>query len=144
MKELDEIKGKINTLLSGETQKNALDFIAFLETENIPLDLLVIVIVGDGGDFPHIRPWVIFFNVCDFNVSGLADDALSEFAWAHANICAHFITGGQQCGCGRQPGASQTILGKEFENICHCPMLFINPDAKTLENTKKLLLLLKN
>ena len=142
MVELDKIEKEINTLLSGETQKNALDFIAFLEMEKIPLNLLTIVIVGDGGNFPHIRPWVIFFNACDVNVDGLADDTLSEFAWAHVHTCDHFITGGQRCGCGRQPGSRQKIWGKEFENICHCPMQFINPDAKTLENAKKLLLLL--
>jgi len=137
------LEEKIKTLLIGETQKNALDFVAFLKENEIPPKLHVITVVGDGGDFPHIRPWVIFFTVCDFDIDGSANDDLAEFAWKHAHICDHFITGGQRCGCGRQPGSKKIIFGKEFENICHCPMQFINPDTETLENMKKLLLILK-
>ena len=138
------LEEKIKTFLSGETQKNALDFAAFLKANEIPPKLHVITIVGDGGDFPHIRPWTIFFNVCDFDTEeGSANDDLAEFAWRHAHICDHFITDGKRCGCGRQPGSKKIIFGKEFENICHCPMQFIDPDAKTLQNMKKLLLMLK-
>ena len=135
---------QIKALLPTETQKNALDFIAFLDENKIPSKFYVITIVGDGGDFPHIRPWVVFFKICDFGIDGLTDIDLAEFAWKHAHICDHFITGGERCGCGRQPGFKRTIFGREFENICHCPMQFINPDAKTLENMKKLLLYLKS
>ena len=123
-------------------KKIALDFDSFLRTNKIPPKLYVISIVGDGGDFLHIRPWVIFFN--DYvSIDDVTDDELKEFAWKHAHICDYFITDGKRCGCGRQPGSQKNILGKEFENICHCPMQFINPDAETLENMKKLLLLLK-
>ena len=137
------IEEKIKTLLIGDTQKNALDFVAFLNTSKIPPKFYVIAVVGDGGDFPHIRPWVIFFNVCDFGADGSANDDLTEFAWKHAHICDHFITEGKRCGCGKQPGFKNTIFGREFENLCRCPMQFINPDAETLENMKKLLLILK-
>jgi len=136
------LEEKINTLLSGDTQKNALDFAAFLRENKIPPKFHVITIVGDGGDFPHIRPWVIFFNVC-VGTDGLAGDDLMEFAWKHAHICDHYITEGKRCGCGKQPGFKEIIFGKEFENICKCPMQFINPDAETLEGMKKLLLILK-
>ena len=134
---------KIKTLLTGDTQTNALDFVAFLRAHKIPPNLYVLSIVGDGGNFPHIRPWTIFFTVCDFSADDLVNDDLIEFAWKHTHVCDHFITDGKRCGCGKQPGTTQIIFGKEFENICHCPMQFINPDAKTLENMKKLLLVLK-
>ena len=134
---------KIKALLIGDAQKNALDFDAFLRENKIPANLYVITIVGDGGNFPHIRPWVIFFTACDFNQDETTENDLIEFAWKHAHICDHFITDGKRCGCGRQPGSRRIIFGKEFENICHCPMQFINPDADTLENAKKLLLMLK-
>ena len=137
------LEEKAKTLLSGETRENALGFISFLNTNGIPPNLYVAAIVGDGGDFPHIRPWVIFLNSCDFNTEGMADDGLAEFARRNAHICDHFITGGGRCGCGRQPGSETMIFGKVFENICHCPMQFINPDAETLEGIKKLLLLLR-
>ena len=136
------VERKITDLLSGDTRANALDFVGFLREKKIPKNLYVISVVGDGGDFPHIRPWVVFFNVCDFDGSAVMDEDLKEFAWKHAHVCDHFITDGKRCGCGRQPGSAHTIFGREFENICHCPMQFINPDAETLENMKKLLLLL--
>ena len=138
---IQKIEKTIREKLTGDTQKNVLDFTAFLRDNKVPPKLYVINVVGDGGNFPHIRPWVIFFNVCEFN--GLADEALTEFAWAHAHVCDHFITDGKRCGCGKQPGSRKVVFGKEFDNICHCPMQFINPDAETLENMKKLLLLLK-
>ena len=137
---LDE---KIETLLTGETQKNAHDFVGFLRANKIPGKLYVVNIVGDGGDFPHIRPWVVFFNVCDFDTGGLVDADLAEFAWKHAHICDHFASDGKRCGCGKQPGFKKTIFEREFENLCKCPMQFINPDAETLENIKKLLLMRK-
>ena len=132
---------KINELLVGETQVNALDFADFLDSNKIPTRLYVMSIVGEGGNFPHIRPWVIFFNDCDISGDVSADDDLIQFAHSHAHICDHFITNGQRCG--NQPGKTRTIFGKEFDNICRCPMQFINPDADTLGNMKKLLLLLK-
>lgn len=137
------IEEKIKTLLIGDTQKRALDFVAFLQANKIPPKLHVITVVGDGGDFPHIRPWTIFFKVCDFNIDGFVNDDLAEFAWKHAHVCDHFMTDGKRCGCGKQPGFKKIIFGKEFKNICHCPMQFINPDVETLENMKKLLLILK-
>ena len=137
------LEEKIETLLVGETQRNALDFVAFLHENKIPPKFYVISVVGDGGNFPHIRPWAIFFNVCDFNTSDPVDDDLMEFAWRHAHICDHFITDGKRCGCGKQPGFKNIILGKGFDNLCKSPMQFINPDAETLDNMKKFLLILK-
>ena len=137
------MRKKSKCFLINKTQKNALDFAAFLRENKIPSKFYVIAVVGDGENFPHIRPWVVFFNVCDFNTDGSANDDLKEFAWKHAHICDHFITDGKRCGCGKQPGFQNIIFGKEFENLCKCPMQFIDPDAETLENMKKLLLILK-
>ena len=132
---------KIESLLTGDAKKNAFDFVGFVKANKIPSKRYVISVVGDGGDFPHIRPWVLFFNACDFDAEKYADEHLKAFAWAHAHVCDHFITDGKRCGCGRQPGSRKTIFGKDFENICHCPLQFINPDAETVENIEKLLLL---
>ncbi|MCL2285956.1 MAG: hypothetical protein FWC32_06270 [Firmicutes bacterium] len=38
---------------------------------------------------------------------------------------------------------SKTILGKTIENACCNQLMFVNPDGKTLENMKKLILALK-
>ena len=85
----------------------------------------------------------IWIDTCDFGGSDVADDALKETAWAHVRVCEHFSSGGTQCGCGRQPGFSKTIFGKNFENLCFALLGFMNPDAKLLEDIKKLMLLFK-
>ena len=137
------LEQRITDLLTGETQALAFDFVNFLKANKIPKNLYVISVVGDGGNFPHIRPWVIFFNVSNFDGASNMDEDLRDFAHKYAHICDHFITDGARCGCGKQPGTKQTVFGREFDNICRCPMQFINPDAAALSNMKELLLLLK-
>jgi len=137
------LETKIVTLLVGETQKNALDLMTFLNENKIPSKFYVINVVGEGGSFPHIRPWAFFFNACDFGADVSANNDLAEFAWKHAHICDHFINGGKRCGCGKQPGFRNVIFGNEFDNLCKYPMQFINPDTATLDNMKNLLSLLK-
>ena len=85
----------------------------------------------------------IWIDTCDFGGSDSADDVLREFAQAHVRACEHFHSGGEQCGCGRQPGYSKVIFGKKYENLCFALLEFTNPDAETIENIKKLLLLFK-
>ena len=133
------IEEKINDQLRNDAKKNALDFIAFTR-ENECEDLCVIVVAKKPV---HISPWTIFINHCNFGDEGSADDDLKEAAWAHAHICDHFASGGKRCGCCNQPGFHETMLGKEFENLCKCPLQFTNPDAQTLVQVKKLLLMLK-
>jgi len=151
-----EIEVRINEVLSGGSLKNALDFAAFLRANGLSPELhesgdgwsilcgeesLGFVVVNGSAQMPG--PWTIWFNSCDFGDGDAADDALKETAWAHASVCGHFTSGGRQCGCGDQPGFRRTIFGKEFENRCHSPLMFTDPDAKTLENVKKLMLMLK-
>ncbi len=151
-----EIEDRIRQVLSGDASKNALDFAAFLRAHGLPP---VWHVSGDGwsvmdadrsvgfvlvnGAAQEPGPWTVWFNSCDFDGGGPADEALKETAWAHANLCSHFSSGGKKCGCGNQPGFRRTIFGKTFENRCHSPLFFTNPDAKTLEHVEKLLLMLK-
>ena len=147
------IEDVIREKLKGETQANALDFVAFLRSNRIALNS-----DGDGGkwsgwavggtvgnsagymivngakEFPG--PWTFWFNSCDFEDN--ADDELKETAWAHASPCGKCNAGWEDCG-----GGEGTIFGKKFERLCHSPMMFVNPDAKTLEYAKKLMLMLK-
>ena len=85
----------------------------------------------------------IWLDTCDFGGSDSADDALKELAWSHVRVCEHFSSNGTQCGCGRQPGFSKTIFGKNFENLCFALLGFMDPDVKTLEDIKKLMLLFR-
>ena len=85
----------------------------------------------------------IWLDTCDFGNSDSADDALKETAWAHIRLCEYFTSDGKKCGCHDQPGLSKVIFGKKHENLCFALLEFKNPDAKTIENIKKLLLLFK-
>jgi len=133
------VEDKINVQLSGEVQKNALDFVAFLKANECG-DSCVIVVAKKPA---HISPWTIFFNACEFDGEDSANDDLKEAAWAHAHICDHFASGGKRCGCGDQPGFRGTMFGKDFENLCKCPLQFTNPDVEAMEEAKRLLLMLK-
>jgi len=82
----------------------------------------------------------IWIDTCDFGGNDSADDVLKEFAWTHVRICEHFSSGGKQCGCGRQPGFSKMFFEKKFENLCFAHLEFMNPDAKTSDNIKRLML----
>lgn len=146
-----KVEDVINEKLKGDAQKNALDFADFLSTSSLTLDpnddgggWAVGGTVGNSIGYMLINgepqmpgPWTVWLNSCDFGNS-TADDELKETAWAHANECAKCHPGWKDCG-----GGDGTIFGKEFERLCHSPLAFTNPDAKTLESLKKLILMLK-
>ena len=153
-----EAEEKIKERLKGDAQNNAMDFVTFLRANKISLDYntsesgyggwngAVGGIVGNSigyatfnGDEQGLGPWTFWFNSCDFEGSDSADDEFKNAIWAFASPCGKCHENWKKCmGSGKR-----TILGKEFENQCHSPLMFTNPDAKTLENMKKFLLYLK-
>jgi len=150
MSEQVKVEDAINETLTGDIQKNALDFIHFLRKNEYPVD-------WDGtwwcvkykGDCPVLLgintggvKFGALFNYSNFGYDNSVDDEIKETAWAHVQICGHFESGGTKCGCNEPPGPV-SIFGKEF-NACKSPLTFIDPDAKTLGNMKQLILLLKN
>ncbi|MCL2420755.1 MAG: hypothetical protein FWD03_02755 [Defluviitaleaceae bacterium] len=152
-KPLPLIEEKIHDVLSGDAQKNALDFAAFLQANEILLDpngndgegWAVGGVVGDSIGFMLINgveeipgPWTVWFNTCDFGDGKLADEDLKEAVWAHTGNCGRCHEGWATCG-----GGERTIFGKTFESLCHSPLMFVNPDAKTLAHIKKLIVMLK-
>ena len=155
MQDEKSIGYKINNAMAGDARKNALDFTAFLLANGITPEChesgdgwsvmysgesIGFIVITGAEQFPG--PWTLWFNSCDFG-DGAADYDLKEAAWTHASICGHFSSGGKNCGCGNQPGFRRVIFGKTFENRCHSPLMFHNPDAKTLEYVKRLMLALK-
>ena len=150
----DRIKSKI----TGDSLKNALDFVAFLRENDISLDYNAsesgyggwngavggcvgnsIGYVTFNGDAGGVGPWTFWLNSCDYNCSDSADDDFKAAIWAFASPCGKCNENWEKCmGSGKK-----TILGKEFENQCHSPLIFINPNAETLEYMKKFLLYLK-
>jgi len=152
------VEDRINSKIKGDSLKNALDFVAFLRENDIRLDYnasesgyggwngAVGGVVGNSigyvtfnGDAGGVGPWTFWFNSCDFDGSDSADDEFKNAIWAFASPCRKCSENWEKCmGSGKR-----TILGKVFENQCHSPLMFINPDAKTLGNMKKFLLYLK-
>ena len=143
-----KIEDCINDALNGETQKNALDFVAFLRAnEFIPegYNCGSVLYKGEHIGFMMIRIdenelW-FWFNTCDFGGRSTAEDDLKEFAWAHTVICPQSPC--VEGGCETKQKCRNTIFGREYESTCHSPLAFFNPDVIKLENIKKLLLLLK-
>ena len=140
----EEIK---NADLSTHLQKAYIGFCRFLKDNKFSIEL------EDGGNgwkitymndcighmnFTNVGIWI---DICDFGSGDSVDDILKETTWAHVRICEYFSSAGKQCGCGRQPGSDKTIFGKKYQNLCFALLEFMNPDAKTLENIKKLMVL---
>ena len=146
------MENAISEKLTGDSKKNALDFAAFLRANGLLTDSngdgegwAVGGTVGNSTGFMLVNgaaqmpgPWTVWFNSCDFGDYGAADDDLKETAWAHTSICGHCHAGWKDCG-----GGDRVIFGKEFEGLCHSPLMFTDPGAKTLGNIKKLMLMLQ-
>lgn len=151
MAEIKTIEDKISGVLHGDVQKNALSFAAFLRANGLSPDAydggegwpiggvvgnsIGYMLVNGAAEMPG--PWTVWFNSCDFDGVGPADSETKETAWAHASPCGRCHAGWENCG-----GGDRVIFGKEFGRLCHSPLMFTNPDAKTLEAVEKLALML--
>ena len=149
------IENAINEKLSGESQKNALNLAAFLQANNMTLDanedgvgwavggtignsVGYMLVNGIANDPSTPGPWTLWFNSCNFNDDGSVSEELKETARMHASPCGKCHAGWETCG-----GGNRNIFGKEFEKLCHSPLMFNEPTAEVLEDIKKLLLLVK-
>ena len=145
-----KIEDAIHAALSGDAQKNALDFIAFLRANGLSLEkidvpggwnvnegkinIAFVQIFGDRNEFN------VVLHISTYDGESPVDDDLREFAWAHVVLCP------QGCGSPALCEESQnrrTILGKEYESTCQSPLAFINPGAHDLTKAQKLMLMLK-
>ena len=130
-------------VLKDDSQKNALDFAAFLKDNNmvaggqhggVSYKGNVVAYIHMDGKAEMPGPWTIWPNG-DFSSEPegfVFDGSMKEIAWANVNICS-------SCGSKCAPGSRKTLFGKEFDNVCGAVMAFNNPDANTLECVKKLL-----
>jgi len=152
------IEDRIRNKIKGDSLENALNFVAFLRENEIWLDYnasesgyggwngAVGGIVGNSigyvtfnGDIGGVGPWTFWLNSCDFEGSDSADDEFRNAIWSFASPCGKCNENWEKCmGSGKK-----TILGKEFKNQCHSPLMFTNPNVKTLESIKKFLMYLR-
>ena len=145
------IEDVINDVLKDDAQENALDFAAFLRTNEIPIEdgegywelkykneEVCMLFVNGEADIPG--PWTIWSNDSDYNEleDFPIDEQTKEIAWKYANKCSG------HCKCGNEPGKTKTIFGKEFKNICNSTFMFTNPNVETLNGVKKLVEMRKN
>jgi len=149
MSEQKRIEDVINETLTGDTQKNALDFAAFLQANDFSSkwnneyggwniaykdkSIVFVTIIGETNEL------VVALFGCDYDDYGTVDDGLREFIWAHVVICPD--------GCGapticEMSQKSVVILGKAYENICVSPVKCFNFDAHNLEMIQKWMLML--
>ena len=138
--------------LSGDMQENALDFVAFMKANAMKSDAshssafvygdkwVCIIVVDDCMD--GTMGWTIYDNPLCGRYEALTvevDEDLQAFAQANVHLCGHFLSGGEHCGCGNQPGKQVSIFGKAFDNVCTSEVAFRNPDAEALEKIKRLI-----
>ena len=133
-------------ILSGDTLKNALDFIAFMRASGFKTDdeygnnfyymsepTCVFLCFEPHGNY-HFGLWGVYnYPIREYDGFPL-DEKYKEFARANVRIC----TG--ECGCPNWPrGGNKTVFGKDFESVCSSTVCFFNPDTEKLETIKKMI-----
>ena len=143
------IEDVINNVLTGDTHNNAMELIAHLrvgekngkylitmhnekEESGWNVANLGFIIINGSDDFPG--PWTMWVGAG--NISEHAEfpveEHIKDFAWSHVSPCGN-------CGGKCSPGTRATVFGKVFENTCQSNLIFINPDAKTVDCMKKII-----
>ena len=127
------LEDEIRTKLSGDLQRNALDYVIYMTANGLSPDMCIIAIYP----VDDVLGWTIFMGGYDDflcygeNQDYPIDEELREFTWAHMKHC-------QNCGCGTEPGKRVMLLGREFTNLCSAIWCIRNPHGDTLELTKRL------
>ena len=139
-------EGEIRAKLSGDLQRNALDYIAYMNANRLlpaTPGSNAFESVGEYVCQIHIYPvddvpgWTIFMGgyddvLCSSEYQDYPiDEELRAFAWAHMNAC-------KNCGCGTEPGKRVMLFGKECKNLCSAIWWIRNPEGEDLELTKRL------
>jgi len=152
------IEDAIRERLTGEAQKNALDFISFMRANGFEFEYynlghaegwttsyggnILIPRAGSGKGQMSIHAGLL----AGFGNAGAADDGLKEAVWEHVRVCPQSSCKPPYCKENAEhPGCQNrvTIFGKEFESTCHAVLGFTDPDAETYENIKKLFLMME-
>ena len=142
--------------LVGDTQKNALAFVAFLRENEMQFhrdtngywedklywwikckDEYFCFILINGYEDSH---WGIWFEDGDSDCYADApvSERIKEIAWANVDIFKG------DCGGGQCEGLRKVIFGRLFESLYRTLMFFDNPNTEALECMKKLVELRKN
>lgn len=153
------IENFIDEVLAGETQKKALEFVAFLRANEMLFargkgywegklywmikykdEYVCYILINGSGSEEKFAPWTIWSDDSDSNwfADFPLDEHTKEIVWKNVDVC------GNCGGCNNPGGSRKTIFGKEFNNVCRTTMRFINPDVETLACVKKMVDIRKN
>lgn len=143
------IKDYILKELSPEEQKVSLDFIGFLEENNVTFykdncdcwknkiyywikyndECICFISIKDPDEPENL--WTVWsddiksgsFEKNDF------DDKIKECAWKHIDHCGH---------CGSCGGKRKVVFGREFNDVCVCTFRVDNPSYEDLPFLKQI------
>ncbi len=156
------IEQHIREALTGNTQRLALDFTAYLRKQGMQYErgtgywedkrywhikykdnyMCFILVNGFGAVRHKDEPegWIIWSDDYDSDLFANypLDERTKEIAWDHVDIC------GNCGGCGNPGGSCKTIFQKEFDNVCITAFRFDNPNVDEVECAKKLVELRKS
>jgi len=156
-----EIEEAIREKLTGDAQKNALDFFSSMREHEITCEYFDIgnytgwypTYKDKGFGCILINPYrdntdkkIGIYIGLELDLSNLIplDDEMKENILAHVRICPTQRCSPPYCNVensGHECKNRWKIFGIEYESTCHSPLEFIDPDVKTYENIKKLLLM---
>jgi len=133
------IEDELRKALSGDLLENVLNFVAYLK------EIGMTIHPDDPNRFTYMGEYtciLVFFDdmlfICDCPIcehDGFPiEESLKEFAQANVKKCDNH----QECDH-EAKGATKTIFGKEFDNLCSSEIQFFNPDAESFEKIKKLM-----
>jgi len=140
---------KINITLRGDTLKNALNFVDFLQAN---YDFLIEPCEGTDG-WNIYRKGInsaylalnsdknnfdIVLHINTYDGKEPVDDDLKEFTWSHVIICPKGCGNTKLCG---ESKLHNKIFEKEYECIFQSPLYFSNPNADEMKMVQKLLLM---
>ncbi|MCL2361680.1 MAG: hypothetical protein FWC73_07705 [Defluviitaleaceae bacterium] len=153
-----QIEETINDVLHGDALKNALDFVAFLRANKL------------SPRWASLNSWAVSYKnqrVCYIRLSGTAhyhnledgswhinhvnygqtelvgdddeqyisNERLKDMVWNNVKYCAKCYN------C--KPGNVVTVLGRQFDEVCHSWLMMKNPDVDTLNCAKTIILMRK-
>jgi hypothetical protein len=154
-----KIDNFIDKVLTGETQKNALEFASYLRANEMLFvrgkgywedklywmikykdEYVCFILINGSGSEEKFAPWTIWSDDSDSNWFEYfpLDEPMKEIAWRNVDAC------GNCGGCDNPGGSRKTIFGKEFNNVCRTTMRFINPDTEALECVEIMVEIRKN
>ena len=150
----------IRASLTGEAQRNALEFAAFLTDIEISCvrattgywaDKIYFICNYKDQSICYIsinehedNSWYVTGDDSESNwfENASLDEPMKKIAWENIDICRDRSA----CGACGNPGkmSQKIIFGKEFDNVCPVTIKFTNPDMTTVECMKKVFEARKN